>query len=219
MENRFELEAEIRTGAGRAASRALRRADKVPAVLYGGDASPVLLALEHNKLVKQLGDEAVYSHVLKVKFDGQEERAILKDLQRHPSKAAILHMDLQRVSATEKIRVHVPLHFVAEERSVGVKKGGIVTHNLVNVEIICLPDALPEYLEVDLSGLDIGESIHLSQLSVPEGVEIPALAQGTEQDVTVVAIHARQSEALDETEEVEAEAEAGDVSDEGGAAE
>jgi large subunit ribosomal protein L25 len=214
MENRFELEAEIRTKAGTSVSRTLRRANKVPAVLYGGDASPVLLALDHNKLVKQLDDEAVYSHVLRVRFNGQEERAILKDLQRHPSKAAILHMDLQRVSETEKIRVHVPLHFVGEDASVGVKKGGIVTHNLVNVEITCLPDALPEYLEVDLAGLDIGESIHLSQLSVPEGVEIPALAQGTEQDVTVVAIHARQSEALDETEE----AEAGEVSDEGEAA-
>ena len=216
MENRFELEAEIRTVAGTSASRALRHANKVPAVLYGGDASPVLLALDHNRLVKQLDDEAVYSHVLKVRFNGQEERAILKDLQRHPSKAAILHMDLQRISETEKIRVHLPLHFVGEDGSVGVKKGGVVTHNLVNVEIICLPDALPEYLEVDLSGLDIGESIHLSQLSVPEGIEIPALAQGAEQDVTVVAIHARQTEALDETEA--AEAETGDVSDEGEAA-
>jgi len=214
MENRFEFEAEIRTGVGTSASRALRRANKVPAVLYGGDASPVLLALDHNKLAKQLDDEAVYSHVLRVRFNGQDERAILKDLQRHPSKASILHMDLQRVSETEKIRVHVPLHFVGEEASVGVVKGGIVTHNLVNVEISCLPDALPEYLEVDLSGIDIGESIHLSQLLVPEGVEIPALVQGAEQDVTVVAIHSRQSEALDETEEVEA----GEVSDEGEAA-
>ena len=215
MENRFEFEAEIRTGTGTSASRALRRSNRVPAVLYGGDASPVLLALDHNKLVRQLDDEAVYSHLLRVKFNGQDERVILKDLQRHPSKAAILHMDLQRVSETEKIRVHVPLHFVGEDASVGVKKGGIVTHNLVNVEISCLPDVLPEYLDVDLSGLDIGESIHLSQLSVPEGVEIPALGQGAEQDVTVVAIHSRQSEALDETEEAEAGEE---VSDEGGAA-
>ena len=215
MENRFEFEAKIRTGTGTSASRALRRSNRVPAILYGGDASPVLLALDHNKLVKQLDDEAVYSHVLRVKFNGQDERVILKDLQRHPSKAAILHMDLQRVSETEKIRVHVPLHFVGEDASVGVKKGGIVTHNLVNVEISCLPDVLPEYLDVDLSGLDIGESIHLSQLSVPEGVEIPALGQGAEQDVTVVAIHSRQSEALDETEEAEAGEE---VSDEGGAA-
>ena len=215
MENRFEFEAEIRTGTGTSASRALRRSNRVPAILYGGDASPVLLALDHNKLVKQLDDEAVYSHVLRVKFNGQDERVILKDLQRHPSKAAILHMDLQRVSETEKIRVHVPLHFVGEDASVGVEKGGIVTHNLVNVEISCLPDVLPEYLDVDLSGLDIGESIHLSQLSVPEGVEIPALGQGAEQDVTVVAIHSRQSEALDETEEAEAGEE---VSDEGGAA-
>jgi large subunit ribosomal protein L25 len=214
MQNRFEFEAEIRTGVGTSASRAVRRANKVPAVLYGGDSSPVLLALDHNKLVKQLDDEAVYSHVLRVKFNGQDERAILKDLQRHPSKAVILHMDLQRVSETEKIRVHVPLHFVGEDASVGVKKGGIVTHNLVNVEISCLPDVLPEYLEVELSALDIGESVHLSQLSVPEGVEIPALAQGAEQDVTVVAIHAKQSEALDETEE----AEPSEASDEGGAA-
>ena len=188
MAGSFVFEAESRATAGRGDARRLRRTGKVPAILYGGGGAPTGLILDHNKVLKQLENEAVYSHILTVKVDGREERAILKDLQRHPSKPVVLHLDFQRVSAAEKIRVHVPLHFVNEETSVGVRKGGVVTHNLVDVEVTCLPDKLPEFLEVDLSAVDVGQSIHLSELKVPPGVEIAALLQGPEHDIPVAVI-------------------------------
>ncbi|WP_133718028.1 50S ribosomal protein L25/general stress protein Ctc [Methylocaldum gracile] len=188
MVGSFVFDAELRTNTGKGDARRLRRAGKVPAVLYGGNADPIGLVLEHNKVVKSLESEAVYSHVLTVKVSGREERAILKGLQRHPSKPIIMHMDFQRVSRGEKIRVHVPLHFVNQDTSVGVKKGGVVTHNLVDVEVACTPDQLPEYIEVDLAHVDVGQSVHLSDLKVPEGVEILALAHGPEHDLPVAAI-------------------------------
>lgn len=188
MVGSFVFDAELRTNTGKGDARRLRRAGKVPAVLYGGNVDPIGLVLEHNKVVKSLESEAVYSHVLTVKIGGREERAILKGLQRHPSKPIIMHMDFQRVSRGEKIRVHVPLHFVNQDISVGVKKGGVVTHNLVDVEVACTPDQLPEYIEVDLAHVDVGQSVHLSDLKVPEGVEILALAHGPEHDLPVAAI-------------------------------
>jgi large subunit ribosomal protein L25 len=166
----------------------LRVAGKIPAVLYGGGEAPVGLVLDHNKVVKSLENEAVYSHIITLNIGGKEERAILKDLQRHPSRPIIMHMDFQRVSAAEKIRVHVPLHFVNQETSVGVKKGGVVTHNMVDVEIVCLPDRLPEFLEVDLAQVDVGQSVHLSDLKVPEGVDLVALLHGPEHDLPVAVI-------------------------------
>jgi large subunit ribosomal protein L25 len=165
----------------------LRKVGKVPAVIYGGG-EPVGLVLDHNKVLKSLENEAVYSHILTVNVAGKEERAILKDLQRHPSKPIVMHMDFQRVSAADKIKVHVPLHFVNQEASVGVKKGGVVNHNLVDVEVVCLPDRLPEYLEVDLADVDVGQSVHLSELKLPEGVEIVALLHGPEYDIPVAVI-------------------------------
>lgn len=188
MVGSFIFEAESRVGAGKRDARRLRRAGKVPAVMYGGGAEPIGLVLEHSKVVKGLENEAIYSHVLTVKVDDREEKAILKGLQRHPSKPIILHVDFQRVSGGEKIRVHVPLRFINQDSSVGVKKGGVVTHNLVDVEVACTPDRLPEYIEVDLAGVDIGQSVHLSDLQVAEGVEILALAQGAEHDLSVAAI-------------------------------
>jgi len=188
MVGSFVFEAELRAGTGKGDSRRLRRTGKIPAVLYGGDSDPIGLVLDHNKVVKSLENEAVYSHVLTVNIDGREEKAILKGLQRHPSRPVVMHMDFQRVSGKEKIRVHVPLHFVNQDISVGVKKGGVVTHNLVDVEVACTPDRLPEYIEVDLAHVDVGQSVHLSNLSVPEGVEILALAHGPEHDLPVAAI-------------------------------
>lgn len=188
MVGSFVFEAVSRANTGKGDARRLRRAGKVPAVLYGGAADPVGLVLEHNKVVKSLENEAVYSHVLTVKVDGREERAILKGLQRHPSRPVIMHMDFQRVSGAEKIRVHVPLHFINQDIAIGVKKGGVVTHNLVDVEVACMPDRLPEYIEVDLAQVDVGQSVHLSDLNVPEGVEILALAHGAEHDLPVAAM-------------------------------
>jgi large subunit ribosomal protein L25 len=188
MVGSFAFEAELREKTGKGESRRLRKANKIPAILYGGG-DPLGIMLDHNKVEKSLENEAVYSHVLTINVDGKEEKAILKALQRHPSRPIIMHMDFQRVSASERIRVHVPLHFVNQDISVGAKKGGMITHNMMDVEVSCLPDSLPEYIEVDLAHIDIGQSIHLSDLLVPEGVEILALSHGPEHDLPVVAVH------------------------------
>lgn len=193
MASSFVFEAESRKVTGRGDARRLRQAGKVPAILYGGGGEPEGLVLIHNKVMKSLENEAVYSHILTVNVDGREVRAILKDLQRHPSKPIIMHMDFQRVSTADKIKVHVPLHFVNQETSVGVKKGGIVTHNMVDVEITCLPDILPEYIEVDMAQVDIGQSVHLSEVKVPAGVEIVTLAHGADHDLPVAVIQANRA--------------------------
>lgn len=198
MAGSFVFEAELRTSVGRGDARRIRQTGKVPAILYGGMGEPVGLVLDHNKVIKALENEAVYSHILNLKIDDREEQAILKDLQRHPSKPLIMHMDFLRISATEKIRVHVPLHFIHQEISIGAKKGGVVTHNLADVEVVCLPDKLPEFLEVDLANVDLGQSVHLSEIKLPEGVDIVALLQGLEHDIPVAVIQlARSSESTE----------------------
>jgi large subunit ribosomal protein L25 len=184
----FEFDAELRTRTGKGDARRTRLQGKVPAIVYGGDEAPVKLNLDHNQVCKRLENDAVYSHVLTLKFDGREQKAILKALERHPSRPIIMHMDFQRVNEKDKLRVHVPLHFVNQEASVGVKKGGVVTHALVEVEVDCFPQHLPEYVEVDLGPLDIGDAVHLSDLKVPAGVEIHALHQGADHDLLVAAI-------------------------------
>lgn len=190
MVGSFEFDAELRTKTGKGDARRTRREGKVPAILYGGNAEPVQLNLNHNQVSKRLENEAVYSHILTLKFEGREEKAILKAMQRHPARPIIMHMDFQRVDEKAKLRVHVPLHFTNQETSVGVKKGGVVTHALVEVEVDCLPQHLPEFIEVDLANLDVGGSIHLSDIKIPAGVEIHALMQGADHDLLVVAIHA-----------------------------
>lgn len=190
MSNIFEFVGESRGNKGTSAARGVRRQGGVPAILYGGHAEPTMLTLNHNDVVKHLEHEAVYSHVLDVTIDGKTEKAILKGVQRHPARVQILHMDFQRVSMSEAIKVHVPLHFINESTSVGGKKGGIATHNIVDIEVSCLPSNLPEFIEVDMAKLDIGESIHLSDLKLPNGVEIIALHQGPEHDLSVVSMMA-----------------------------
>ncbi len=189
MVGSFEFDAELRTAIGKGDARRARRLGKIPAIVYGGGAEPVQLNLVHHKVVKALENDAVYSHVLSLKFDGKEEKAILKAVQRHPSRPIIMHMDFQRVNEKDKLHVHVPLHFINQETSVGVKKGGVVSHNLVEVEVVCLPKDLPEFIEVDLASVDLGGSVHLSDLNLPQGVEIVALIHGAEHDLPVAAIH------------------------------
>jgi large subunit ribosomal protein L25 len=208
----FELNAEPRTDTGKGASRRLRNAGKVPAIMYGGGKDPEALMLSHNEVLRNLEREAFYSHILTVKSAGTETQAILRDLQRHPSKAIIMHMDLQRISMTEKLKTHAPIHFIGEEVAPGVKAGGLVSHDLTEVSIECLPKDLPEYLEADLSGLEIGESIHLSDLQVPEGVTLIDLARGDDHDSAVVSIHVKR---VVEEEEIEPAAE-GEQAAEGG---
>ena len=188
MSNVFEFVAQARGQSGKNAARNVRRQGGVPAVIYGGHQDPKMLVLNHNEVIKHLDHEAVYSHILDVTIDGKTEKAVLKGVQRNPAKFQVMHLDFMRVSMSEAIKVHVPLHFINESGSVGGKKGGIAAHSLVDVEVSCLPGALPEFIAVDLVKLDVGESIHLSDLTLPAGVEIVALAQGPEHDLPVVSM-------------------------------
>ncbi|MGZ5577056.1 MAG: 50S ribosomal protein L25/general stress protein Ctc [Methylobacter sp.] len=190
MSNVFEFVAESRGQSGKSAAKRARRTGNVPAVIYGGHGEPQMLLLSHNEVIKHLAHEAVYSHVLDINVDGKTEKAVLKGVQRHPAKFQVLHMDFLRVTMSEALKVHVPLHFVNELTSVGGKKGGIVAHAMIDVEVSCLPTALPDYIEVDLAGLDIGESVHLSDIVLPAGIEIVALAQGPEHDHPVASMMA-----------------------------
>lgn len=211
----FVLEAEARNDLGKGASRRLRRAGKVPAILYGAGKEPTSLALDQNDLLHKLENEAFFSHILTVKIGSAEESAIVKDLQRHPSKPILLHMDLQRVSASEKIRVHVPLHFVNEETSPGVRGGGLVTHNMTEVEVACLPKDLPEYLEVDLAGLELDSIFHMSDIKLPSGVEIVELTHGAGHDQPVASIHLSRAAKEGEGEAAEGGEAAGEEGGEG----
>jgi len=190
MAGSFVFEAQVRSELGRGHSRRLRQVGKVPAVLYGGGTDPIGLVLDHNKVLKALENEATFSHILTLRFDDKEETAILKDLQRHPSLPIIMHMDFQRVNESQKIRVHVPIHFLNQETSVGAKKGGVVTHNLVDIEVSCLPMHLPEFIEVDMAKVDLGDSVHLSDIKLPPGVAIVELLHGPDHDQIVAAIQA-----------------------------
>ena len=187
MQESFELKAERRSDAGKGASRRLRRAGKVPGIVYGGGSDPQMIALDHNDLIKHLEHEAFYSHVLTVDFGSVQESVVLKDLQRHPARPVVMHIDLQRVRADEKIRMHVPLHFENEALAPGVKQGGQASHHLTEVVVSCLPKDLPEYLAVDMSRMGLGEALHLSQLPLPAGVELVDLAHGD--DALVASVH------------------------------
>ncbi len=216
MSSEFVVSAERRKDQGKGASRRLRRTGKVPAILYGAGKEPLPITVDHNELLKQVENEAFYSHILTIDLEGSKEQAILKDMQRHPAKPFILHMDFMRVSAGERIRVNVPLHFTGEEVAPGVKiGGGIVTHAVTEVEINCLPKDLPEYIDVDLSGLELGQSLHLSDIKLPKGVELVQLLQGEEHDTAIAAIQTVRG-AVD-TETQEAAGEEGEAGGEGGA--
>ena len=192
MKTSFELVAEFRETQGKGASRRLRHDGKVPAILYGGHAAARALTLSHQKLLIMLDNERFYSTILNLKVGDQSQAAILKDVQRHPFKNAIVHVDFQRVEENEKIRISIPLHFTGAAVSPGVKsQGGLVSHMRTEAEVSCLPKDLPEFIEVDISGLSLNESIHLSQLKVPDGVTLVELAKD---DAAVVAIHSPRAE-------------------------
>ena len=202
MKTSFELVAEFRETQGKGASRRLRHEGKVPAILYGGHAVARSLTLNHQKLLIMLDNERFYSTILNLKVGDQTQAAILKDVQRHPFKNAIVHVDFQRVEENEKIRISIPLHFTGAAASPGVKsQGGIVSHMRTETEVSCLPKDLPEFIEVDISGLSLNESIHLSQLKVPEGVTLTDLAKD---DAAVVAIHSPRAEEPEPTVEAAA---------------
>lgn len=191
MSDLYELNAESRLTSGKAESRRIRRLEnKVPAIVYGGEKDPSMITLDQNKLGHALENEGFYSHILTLNIAGQKEKVVLKALHRHPSRPKIMHADFLRVSAKTKITMQVPLHFIGADVAPGVKDhDGVVAHVKSEVEIRCLPDNLPEFIEVDLSQLNLGESIHLSELKLPKGVEIPALIHGKEADQPVANIH------------------------------
>ena len=201
MSENLTINAEARSDMGKGASRRLRHAGLVPGIIYGADKEPEMITVKHNELVHALEDEAFYSSILNVDVGGNSQQVVLKDLQRHPAKPFIMHLDLLRISQKTAIKMQVPLHFINEETAPGVKGGGTASHNMTEVEISCLPADLPEYIEVDCGGLDTGDSIHLSELSLPKGVEIPMLALGEDYDSAVVTILASRASKADEEEE------------------
>ncbi len=211
MSNMFEFVAESRDLSGKSAAKAVRRDGNVPAVVYGGKTGPQSIVLGQNEVGKHLVHEAVYSHILDLKIDGKTEQVVLKGLQRHPAKAQIMHIDFMRVDVTQTLRVHVPLHFINEDACVGVKAGGQVTHAMTDVEVSCLPGVLPEYIEVDLAALDIGDSVHLTDLILPEGVDIPVLAQGEDHDYPVAQVVKTKVVVEDEADDVVAEEDASEA--------
>ncbi|WP_207062325.1 50S ribosomal protein L25/general stress protein Ctc [Motiliproteus sp. SC1-56] len=186
----FTVNAQARDDLGKGASRRLRReASLVPAIVFGGkQKKPQAISIPHKDLSKALESEAFFSSILNLSIDGKEERVILKDLQRHPAKPVILHADFQRVTKSNPIKITVPLHFVNEGKSEAIKLGGKASHILNQVEIKCLPDNLPEYLEVDMQHVKVDEIVHLSDVKCPNGVTIPALALGADHDQPVATV-------------------------------
>ncbi len=195
----FEIGADFRETQGKGASRRLRHKGKVPAILYGGNKEPRNLTLDHQNLMTLVDNEKFYSSIINLKVGEQKQAAIVKDLQMHPARNAIVHVDLQRVLEDEPIRLHIPLHFKGEAIAPGVKtQGGVVSHRIADVEVKCLPKDLPEFIEVDLSQMSMNESKHLSDLPLPAGVTIPAIAKG---DAVVVSIHPPRAEEPEPTAE------------------
>ena len=185
----FALNAEVRSDLGKGASRRLRRnASLVPAVIYGGDKAPQSISLLAKDFAKLLENEAAFSHVITLNIGNSAETVLIKALQRHPAKSFVLHADFLRVVADHKLTAHVPLHFINQEIAVGVKQGGgEISHTINEVEVSCLPKDLPEFIEVDMAKVELNQIVHLSDLKVPAGVELVALAHGN--DLAVANIH------------------------------
>ncbi len=178
---------EFRADEGKGASRRLRAAGKVPAILYGGGQAPRALQLDMLLAYRYANSEWFYTSILELDVGNETQKALLRDLQRHPYKPMLMHIDFQRVSETEPVRLRVPLHFINQEVSpAGKMAGALILHELNDVEISCLPKDLPEFLQIDLSNLQVGDTIHVSDIKLPEGVEIPSLKLGREHDVAVV---------------------------------
>lgn len=190
MSNQYTLNAESRGDKGKGASRRLRRLEeRVPGIMYGGGKEPTTISVSLRELNKALENEAFYSQILTITLDGKAEKAVLRDMQRHPVKNIPTHIDLLRVDESHRITMRVPLHFINEATSIGVKEqGGEVHHDLTEVEVSCLPKHLPEFLTIDMATVEIGKAVHLSDIVLPEGVQLLQLAHG--HDLAVANIHA-----------------------------
>ena len=170
---KFELNAQARTLQGSGASRRLRRAGKVPGIIYGGEATPQAIEIDHNELLLNLKKEAFHASILNIVLDGKKQQVLLRDTQRHAYKPLVLHIDFQRVDAKQELHIKVPLHFINEETAPGVKlSGGLVNHVITEIDIQCLPKDLPEFIEIDIGALNVGDSIHISEIKLPKGVKL-----------------------------------------------
>ena len=204
MSEQFELTARVRARSGTGLVRRLRREGDVPAVLYGGGKPNISIAINHDVLFHSLEEESFYSAVIVINTDGNKEQAILKDVQRHPHKANILHADFQRVDRNKPIVISMPIHFEGEDECVGVKiDGGMINHLITSVEVTCLPEDLPERVEVDVSSLQKNESLHLSDIQLPEGVQLTTLMydESGMHDLAIVSVSARRVETVVEEEQ------------------
>jgi large subunit ribosomal protein L25 len=221
MSDQFELHAEARTDVGKGASRRLRRlADLIPAIIYGGTKDPQALSFIRKDLEKALENEAFYSHVLTVNIGKAKEKAIIKDMQRHPAKSNIMHIDFLRVDDKVAIKLNIPIHFLNETACYGVKtQGGLIQHQATDIEVSCLPADIPTFIEVDMLEVETGQIIHLSDISLPKGVTSVALALGEDHDLAVASVMAPKggddADNLDEAptaaeEDAAGEADAGD---------
>lgn len=199
MTDLFTLNAEVRTDLGKGASRRLRHADKVPAIVYGADQEPVSVTLEHSKVWRSQQEEGFYSHVLTLNIDGKATEVLLKDMQRHPFKNLVMHLDFLRVDANKAVHTNVPVHFLNEEAV--AKKGASVAHHVNEIEVSCLPADLPEFIEVDLADVEVGQTVHLSDVKLPKGVESVELAKGESHDQAVATANAAKGGASEESEE------------------
>jgi large subunit ribosomal protein L25 len=208
MSDQFEVQAELREDKGKGASRRLRRhSGKVPAIIYGGDKDPQALTLIRKDIEKSLESEAFYSHVLTVNVAGEAQKAILKDLQRHPARNDVMHADFMRVDDKVAIKVNIPIHFLNEEACHGVKmEGGMIQHQATDIEVSCLPADMPEYIEVDMLDVVTGQIVHLSDVTLPEGVISVALALGEDHDLAIASVIAPKGGADEDEEETAADA-------------
>jgi len=222
MAEKFNLIADIREDSGKGASRRLRRQGKVPAIIYGAGRPPRSLTFDHSKVLRELENQSFYSSVLNIKVGEKSQAAIVKDIQRHPSKPRVMHLDFQRIVEDQVIRMNVPINLVGADIAVGVREGGGTVSQMRNdVEVVCLPRNLPEYLELDISELELDGLMYMADIPVPEGVEIPELAQEVEQIQPIVSIHIIKEEIIEEEVEEELlegeeiEGEEGEVAAEG----
>lgn len=195
----FELEAVIRDDLGKSASRRLRREEMVLGVVYGGEEAATSITLEQRKVKKALENDAFYSHILSLTINGKKQQVVLRDIQRHPYKPVILHMDFQRVKSTDMINMRIPLHYHGQAECIGVQAGGIVNHHMIDVELRCQVGKLPEHIDIDVSNLELDGAIHLSQLKIPAGSELVMLAHG--HDVPVVSVHMPRQAKIDAEED------------------
>lgn len=184
----FILDVKTRADAGKGASRRLRAVAEVPAIIYGGTAAPLNISIPHKDLVKAAEDESFFAHILTLRVEGKsEEKVVIKDLQRHPAKPIILHADFQRVDDTHFITMHVPLHFINEETCVGVKQqGGVINHDRSELVVRCLPQNLPEFIEVDMLTVKLGDVVHISDIKLPAAVTSVDLSHGHDHPVVHV---------------------------------